>query len=249
MSCLLPGTFSQQPVTTCWTWWGISAPSARSRDVMLPQHSSNVLQLYLNWVYICLARSAYFSNKPAPSSGASLPLPSNIKQTKKDQVIVWLCLFHYLWWTDLFIFLCNISDEQLGEAIDEAEADGGGFQPDLEETGVLAVNIGQIMWYKENSISRKPASQVFIELVTETCRRVTDDWHGWRWWRYLCWKLASKLSWIIPIMEVSESPMSLLATELLEQILENLELIHLLNVQLVCKRWAEVKQRIVLQIW
>ena len=43
-----------------------------------------------------------------------------------------------------------ISDE-LGEAIDEAEADGGGFQPDLEETGVLAVNIGQIMWYKENS--------------------------------------------------------------------------------------------------
>lgn len=49
-------------------------------------------------------------------------------------------------------------------------------------------------------------------------------------------------------MEVSESPMSLLATELLEQILENLELIHLLNVQLVCKRWAEVRQRIVLQI-
>merc|ERR1712037_286803 len=30
-------------------------------------------------------KSAYFSNKPAPSSGASLPLPSNIKQTKKDQ--------------------------------------------------------------------------------------------------------------------------------------------------------------------
>ena len=38
---------------------------------------------YLN--YILLVRSAYFSNKPAPSSGASLPLPSNIKQTKKDQ--------------------------------------------------------------------------------------------------------------------------------------------------------------------
>jgi len=30
-------------------------------------------------------KSSYFSNKPAPSSGASLPLPANIKQTKKDQ--------------------------------------------------------------------------------------------------------------------------------------------------------------------
>ena len=43
------------------------------------------------------------------------------------------------------------------------------------------------------------------------------------------------------MMEVSESPMSLLATELLEQILENLELVHLLQAQLVCKRWAEVR--------
>ena len=43
------------------------------------------------------------------------------------------------------------------------------------------------------------------------------------------------------MMEVSESPMSLLATELLEQILENLELVHLLEAQLVCKRWAEVR--------
>ena len=49
-------------------------------------------------------------------------------------------------------------------------------------------------------------------------------------------------------MELSESPMSLMATELLEQILENLELVHLLNVELVCKRWAEVMHRIVLQI-
>ena len=49
-------------------------------------------------------------------------------------------------------------------------------------------------------------------------------------------------------MEGSESPVTLLATELLEQILENLEHVHLLNVQLVCKRWAEVMQRIVLEI-
>ena len=54
----------------------------------------------------------------------------------------------------MFIFFVLISDE-LGEAIDEAEADGGVFQPDLEETGVLAVNIGQLMWYKESSISRE----------------------------------------------------------------------------------------------
>jgi len=41
-------------------------------------------------------------------------------------------------------------------------------------------------------------------------------------------------------MEGSESPMTLLATELLEQILKNLELVHLLSAQLVCKRWAEI---------
>jgi len=45
------------------------------------------------------------------------------------------------------------------------------------------------------------------------------------------------------MMEVSESPMSLLATELLEQILGNLELVHLLQAQLVCKRWAEIVAR------
>ena len=37
-----------------------------------------------------------------------------------------------------------------------------------------------------------------------------------------------------------ESPMSSLATELLEEILRHLELCHLLHAQLVCKRWAEV---------
>ena len=41
-------------------------------------------------------------------------------------------------------------------------------------------------------------------------------------------------------LDGSEIPIALLATELLEQIFENLEFVHLLNVQLVCKRWAEV---------
>ena len=46
------------------------------------------------------------------------------------------------------------------------------------------------------------------------------------------------------MMEVSQSPMSLLATELLEQILENIALLDLLHVQLVCKRWAEVRRNL-----
>ena len=46
------------------------------------------------------------------------------------------------------------------------------------------------------------------------------------------------------MMEISQSPMSLLATELLEQILENIALLDLLHVQLVCKRWAEVRRNL-----
>ena len=44
------------------------------------------------------------------------------------------------------------------------------------------------------------------------------------------------------LLDKMESPMSSLATELLEEILRHLELCHLLHAQLVCKRWAEVDQ-------
>ena len=46
-----------------------------------------------------------------------------------------------------------------------------------------------------------------------------------------------------------ESPMSSLATELLEEILRHLELCHLLHAQLVCKRWAEVELIIIFSKW
>ena len=81
------------------------------------------------------------------------PLQYQADQERPGDSLIMLVLLPLMDW--VVYILCVISDEQLGEAIDEEEADGGSFQPDLEETGVLAVNIGQLMWYKENSISRE----------------------------------------------------------------------------------------------
>jgi len=68
-------------------------PGTPLRDIFTAA-SDDLLQLMGSLVTVCplkrcdtkqALRSAYFSNKPAPSSGSSLPLPSNIKEVKREQ--------------------------------------------------------------------------------------------------------------------------------------------------------------------
>lgn len=85
------------------TWPGLSSlpdfiqfkhqPGTLLRDIFTAA-SDDLLQIMGQLIAICPSKrcdsttalkSSYFSNKPAPSTGSSLPLPANIKETKKEQ--------------------------------------------------------------------------------------------------------------------------------------------------------------------
>ena len=144
MSCSFSGTFSQQQETTCWTWWGVSAHCALSRDATLRQHSSIVpqrLQSHLKYLFDWLGLPTSQTSQPHHLEPAYPSLPTSSRRRK----IRWSLDHNYL-----------IISDGSGEADNEEEAHGGCFQPDIQETGVLTVN--GWLWYKENIISKeKPA--------------------------------------------------------------------------------------------
>ena len=127
----------------------------------------------------------------------------------------------------------------LGEAVYQEEV-WRFHKPDLQEIGVLVmVHVNIELWYKEISSQEKAH---LLSIYWPNCLQrhlwgfISEYFVGTK---YLAGQNQPKM----------ESPMSSLATELLEEILRHLELCHLLHAQLVCKRWAEVELIIISLNW